>query len=467
MSPPGGRRPRLHPLTWLALLWGAFVLYGTTIPFDFSADPATVDQGWRELRSSAHRLIHLRRPSWSDIVSNLLLLLPWSAILAARSRVAGRRLVPAALLAVGSGALFSVGVEFLQIYARSRYASVWDVSLNVAGAALGFVAGWLAPAVYRGIAPKLAAAAASRPLTVLYLAIAFLGWFSSLAPYELSLDVGSLRQAARLARIIPFGPTIGHETVYTDPLTCVAELVAAVFLGGLLSLALREWGRSGLTRVLGAGVGVCGLSVLIETSQLFVVGRRADLTSTALYLAGGLLGGAIVALAPGRPAARWAGPALAAWAITTLLESMAPLSFGMPSRTELQRALWIPFLGYFRRMDMSAVSDLMLQTLNFVPMGALLAFLKPTLRLGHVAAVGFAAGAAYEALQLFNPYRTSDSTDAVLAALGAGAGYMLYVVGSNRIRRAAASVRSRPEGRTSQAPLGGTQDPGTASAESR
>jgi glycopeptide antibiotics resistance protein len=467
MPPPGGRPRRLHPLTLLAFLWGAFVLYGTTIPFDFSADPATVDQGWRELRSSAHRLVHLLRPSWSDIVSNLLLFFPWSALLAARGRLAGRGLALAALVAIGTGASFSVAVEYLQIYARSRYASVWDVTLNVVGAAAGFVAGWLAPAVYRRVAPRIAAAAASRPLTVLSAAVALLGWFSALAPYELSLDVGSLRHEVRLARVIPFGPTIGHETVITDPLLCGAEVAAALVLGGLFSLALREWGRSGWARILGAGAAVGGLSVFMEACQLFVVGRRTDLTSSALYMAGGLMGAGIVALAPRKTPAQWAGPALAGWAISTLFEYTAPLSFGMPSRAELARALWIPFLGYFRRMDMTAVSDLLLQTLNFVPMGALLAFLKPALKLGHIVAAGFAAGAAFEALQLFNPYRTSDSTDAVLAALGAGVGYVLYVVGSSRIRRAAAQVQARPGGRTPQDPGRGTHDPGTASADSR
>ena len=109
-------------------------------------------------------------------------------------------------------------------------------------------------------------------------AVAFLGWFSALAPYELSLDVGSLRHEVRLARVIPFGPTIGHETVITDPLLCGAEVAAALVLGGLFSLALREWSRSGWARILGAGVAVGGLSVFMEACQLFVVGRRDVMT---------------------------------------------------------------------------------------------------------------------------------------------------------------------------------------------
>ena len=458
---PGARR--VHTLTLLALLWGAFVLYGTTIPFDFSTDAGTVAQGWRELKLSAYRLLHLKRPPWSDVVSNLALFAPWSAFLAARARLSGRGLAAAAALAIGSAIVFSAGVELLQIYARSRYASVSDVFLNAAGAVAGFVVGWAGPSLYRRVAPTIAVAAARRPLTALSAVTAGLVWFSSLAPYDVSLDVGTLRQAVRPARVIPFGPTIGRETIFDDPLAWGSEAAAAVLLGGLFSLALREWGWKGWGRALGAAAAACTLSIAIEAFQLFVVGRRSDLSSTVMYLSGALAGAGIVALDPGRQPSRWALPALWAWGVSALLEAMAPLSFGLPSQTELHRALWIPFLGYFRRMDLNAISDLMLQVLTFVPMGALLAVLYPALRLRHAAVAGFLAAASLEALQLFNPHRTTDSTDALLAALGAAGGLLLWVAGSNRAMRAASMVGPPPTDRTAQGTPGETHFPGTGS----
>ena len=441
---PRGRSRRIHTLTLLAFLWAAFVLYGTTIPFDFSADPQVVSQGWNELRQSAYRLLQLRRPSWSDVISNLALLAPWSALLAARFRLAGRGFWTTAAISIGTAVALSAGVEYLQIYARSRYASVWDVFLNASGAVAGFAVGWTAPVLYRKASPTLGAAIAARPLTVLSITSAACVWFAALAPFDLSLDVGTVRAAVRLARVIPFGPTIGHEAVVDDPLAWGSELVTAVMLGGLFSLALREWRWKGVPRILGACFAACVLSLFMEASQLFAQGRRTDLTSTAMYLAGSLMGAGIVASKPSRPPEAWGGAALTAWGVGALLRSIAPLSFGLPGQAELARALWIPFLAYFRRLDLVSVSDMMLQVLTFAPMGALLAFHRPSLRMRHVAVAGFLVGALFEALQLFNPHRTTDSTDAVLAAMGAAGGFFLWRAGSSRVQRLTRATQNRP-----------------------
>jgi hypothetical protein len=78
-------RWRVDPFTVLLVLWAMFIVYGTLIPFVF-----TTDLG--QIVAKLHRVGDmLDRPlSRADVVSNVLLFMPWGACSPSARRDGGR-----------------------------------------------------------------------------------------------------------------------------------------------------------------------------------------------------------------------------------------------------------------------------------------------------------------------------------------------------------------------------------------
>jgi VanZ family protein len=119
------------PLTWL---YGALIVYASLYPF----------VGWRVPGVGALDFLWLGwQRYWSrfDIVSNLLGYLPLGFLLFVALIRSGRRARDAAALACGGGSALSFALEVLQNYLPHRVASNLDLSLNIAGTALGVAIG--------------------------------------------------------------------------------------------------------------------------------------------------------------------------------------------------------------------------------------------------------------------------------------------------------------------------------------
>ena len=91
-------RWRVDPSTVLLVLWGMFIIYGTLIPFAFTNDVGQVVAKLHLVGDT------LNRPSSrSDVVSNVLLFLPWGGLFAFRRARRGAGFWPALLGATFSG----------------------------------------------------------------------------------------------------------------------------------------------------------------------------------------------------------------------------------------------------------------------------------------------------------------------------------------------------------------------------
>ncbi len=183
---------RLARTLWI--LFTLFIVYGTTIPFDFRV-------GWS---GAMAKIAHLslnplispdtgRRVSIPDEVQNVLLFIPFGAlgVLAGRSRprLSFRRLI----FVTGLALALSVSVETLQLFSADRVTSVGDVTTNVAGAILG---GFTAIAG-RGILDRLMQRLRATGITdkeTFYPAVVFavLLCVAAWEPFDVTLDVGSL-----------------------------------------------------------------------------------------------------------------------------------------------------------------------------------------------------------------------------------------------------------------------------------
>ena len=120
----------------LLVFWGLFIVYGTMLPFDFSASrrpdsgAVTAVMGTSSCRGLGG--------SWADVYSNIAFFMPWGfllADLAGEPRVRGwwRTLV----LALVSGACLSGSVEIVQLFAPKRSPSVVDLVTNTFGSVVG------------------------------------------------------------------------------------------------------------------------------------------------------------------------------------------------------------------------------------------------------------------------------------------------------------------------------------------
>lgn len=435
----GSSGRRIDARTALLLLFSLFIVYGTLLPFNFRFDPAMVEAKLRRSFGAFGRTA-----SRADVVSNVLLFVPWGFLFAWRAAVRGRGLGRVTAGAALCGLALSAAVEVAQLFLPSRTTSPIDLATNTLGSALGALAGWpLARWAWPGWAPRLAGLVGRRPLAVCALAAGALIVVAGLAPFDVSIDLGSLKASLKSARPVPFGPALGGATPPADPWTWAREALTWALAGGLAVLALHESGTSG-PRAIALAVALCGaLSLAIEAAQLAIPARAADATSVVVALAGSLAGASAAAARPGWTARRWIDPALSALAVTLILSAWTPPVPAPPGRWPPKWSQLVPFWVYYRRTDIYALADLVEQVLAFVPLGGLLAARDARRAVRRSALIGLAFGLLLEAGQLFLADRTAEITDALSAAAGSALGAWLWSRGSTARNEARGTVRYR------------------------
>ena len=415
-----GWRP--DPPAVLLVLWGLFIVYGTMLPFDFSASGERVRERLRLLAEHPWRI-----GSRTDLASNVLLFMPWGFLLAVSMAGRGTSFAAALILAVLGGASLSAGVELAQLYAPSRTASVVDLATNALGSALGALIGWPAARwIWPGLSMRIRQIVASRPLAACALATAAGLAFAALAPFDVSLDVGDLKAAVAKARPIPFGPPLRGPGPSAKPWSWAGELLSWTLVGGLIALAARESGWRG-ARALAGVVALSGiLSLAFEAVQIVIPSREIDMTSVVLALLGAAVGASVVGRSASRAARRWITPALWIWVCIVALSAWTPPSFAWARPPSVRPEWFVPFWSYYERTSVEDLADLLGQVLAFVPLGALLAARSSRRSVAGAALIGLGCGLVLELGQIFLPARTAEVTDVLAAAVGASLGTALW-----------------------------------------
>jgi glycopeptide antibiotics resistance protein len=415
-------RWRVDPTTILLILWGLFILYGTLLPFQFTADVGQVEAKL-QLAVAALR----RRPSLPDLVSNVLLFLPWGGLFTFRRARGGAGFRAAFLGATLSGMALSALVETCQLFAPSRTTSLVDLAANTAGSALGAWAGWaFGRRAWPAWSVRLARLATERPIATCALAAAAGLGLAGLSPFDVSIDLGDLRAAVNRARPIPFGPSLGGDPPQVEPWSWAQEGLSAALTGGLFALAVREGGMGGWRAVATSATLGGSLALAIELAQLAITGRVADMTTVILALLGSATGAAVVTWSAPRSPRRWVVPALVVWGVVVALAAWTPPHLAAPGSRSLRASQLIPFWSYYRRTDVYALADLVNQVLSFLPLGVLMAVRAPRLPAWRALVVGLGLGLVLEAGQLGLAERTSEVTDALAAGAGALLGAILW-----------------------------------------
>ena len=182
---------RLPLVLWMAS--AAFIVYGTTIPFNFVHDGRLVAD-------------HLARLTWNpliaadtggrvsipDFVSNVLLFVPFGFFgmwALTRPRSLGARIAIVAAL----GLALTIAVEALQLLTVDRTTSVSDVFANASGALAGAVIAVLLGTFIEGFLRTVSAAGiAAVPSFFPFLVATVLLLAAKLEPFDVTLDVGSV-----------------------------------------------------------------------------------------------------------------------------------------------------------------------------------------------------------------------------------------------------------------------------------
>jgi VanZ family protein len=430
-----------HLAITLLLLWGLFIVYGTMLPFDFSASGDLIHSRLRQLWDRPLRGLG---GSWADVYSNIAFFMPWGFLLAIWRASRGSSWWATLLLATLSAACLSGSVEFVQLFAPKRSTSFIDLMTNTFGSVVGASIGWpLARWIWPVASVRMRQLLLSRPLAACALTVTAGVLFAGLCPSYNKLGAKGVAGSLTMARLIPFGPSLGGPTPAAKAFLWGAELLTCVLAGGLFALAARESGHRGAGAIV-AVVAVCsGLSLVIEALQILIPGRDVDLTSVVLALFGSAVGATLVARLPAVNAHRWTVPAILIWGLAIVLAAWNPPRFTWPDRPIFRPEMIVPFWSYFGSRTLEDLTDVVAQALAFSPLGALLAARSWRQSFLSAVLIGFGVGAVLEFGQAFLPDRSVDVSDAISAAAGTGLGLALWRWGESARTSSMGATRYR------------------------
>lgn len=270
---------RPSPLArYLFLAYALLVIYATLYPFS----------GWRDAGISAFAYLTAARPPYItgfDLAANVLGYVPYGtlAVLAMYPRVTGGAAFVAAL---ASGAALALMLEAVQTFLPARFASNIDAGCNMAGVALGALAGIRSARWLFGTSLLLqwrtqhllpgARADAGVVLLALWLA-------TQLNPASLLFGAGDLRDLFRQPAGSAYEPDV---FVAIEALTAASNLVA---VGLTLSAVLKPGAPQ-----LRAMFGLIGLGLAVKTTAFAILRQAEDVFHW-------LTPGALIGLAAGLP----------------------------------------------------------------------------------------------------------------------------------------------------------------------
>lgn len=404
----------------LLLCYLVFLAYGSFFPFDFAYDPGRIRRVLDHPLPRLHDADGRRLVSLPDVVSNVLLGVPFG-VLMAWSGLAGGPLATRVLRVVVADTVLAGAVEAGQLFAPSRTSSLNDVVAQVAGALAGLLlAHALSGASPGPLGPRLARVLGHRPALVLLLALAVILAANALYPYAVTLDPSTVWHNVKSTQWRPLASL--RHAFWPDVL--VEKVLLWVALGGLARVALvgvvPGWGG------LAAWAAASALGVALEGGKLLIVGRAPSVDG-ALLAAGGALVGVALAPALARVSAERARAWLVAAAVALLAyEELTPfgvLRSAAAVRARVARVEWLPFASYYFADPQSALFDVGKKLVLGAALGAAMRHASPRPRLILVLVLA----ALLEAAQVFQPTHIASVGDALVIYLGALAG--AYLVG--------------------------------------
>jgi glycopeptide antibiotics resistance protein len=403
-------RSRLPFVLWIVSI--AFIVYGTTIPFNFIHD-------WQQVAD------HLARVTWNpliaadtgqrvsipDVVGNVLLFVPFGLFgVWALSWPRG----PWGRLALVTifGLALTIGAEALQLLTVDRTTAGSDVFANTLGALIGGVAAVFLTTFAETFVRTVSAAGLAQPRSFFPLLMATIVVVAgALEPFDVTIDVGGViaKVRALIANPLQFNVPVDEGLSFLQHLLFTATLVAW--------FEDIDIDRPGMVAML---VGIV-VTLCAEGGQLFISARMPGLWDAGIGIAGALAGvqlGAIFRRSPRSPLV-WSG-VLALTAVGVAMQQLSPFTLADDSRA----FQWIPFLNYYDFTSGQTVSHSAELLLAYFPLGFVFALSarRRRHRFRAVFAAALMIAVPVEYLQMFIGGRFPDVTDVALSVGGAWLG---------------------------------------------
>lgn len=289
-----------HPLRRTEVLLRACfvaILFSNLLPFDLTIHPGDL---WDKFQEGKIVLRPFQDFQWSGesipaVALQILFAVPLGMLAASLANRPRLNVVLATIIA----ALLLAGIEFAQLFIRSRHASTTDIVIGGAGALVGV---WLqrrlsVATTSHSVSGRQFGLSCLLAISYLMVPCAVLWW-----PFEFSTDQTML--AAKLQRLadVPLSQFIMRQS-YLRSLTQALERTALFIPFGLLVGASLMSGstatRSCSQRYYGVGIALTLIAAAaIEAGQLFIPARVPDLVDILFAVAGGgagLLGCRLIA----------------------------------------------------------------------------------------------------------------------------------------------------------------------------
>jgi glycopeptide antibiotics resistance protein len=430
----------------LLACWILFIVYGTTLPFDFSASRRLVVTRIAHLR--AHPI--QRGGLLGDVVSNVFFFIPYGYLLGCRRAGRGGSLAASTIFAAATGALLSGTVEVIQLFSPRRTPSFVDVATNTFGAFVGAIVGWVwMRRIWPIASVRIRQALVTRPLAGCA-AVAAIGLvIAGIAPAPAAVRRAAALNESPAAKQVAFGSFASKAWGTMDSSLSVRDMLTWVLAGGIFLMAAREKARSSGARRIAVGAAVAlaaaaCVALAIETLHLALSGRVQSATSIVLNLSAAAVGTGIVGVfsKPGEER-RWATPAILIWGVVLIITAWHPWQFQWPQRPYWRLERVVPFWSYFFSRSFEDVADVVGTSLFFMPLGLLLAARSWRQSITGACVIGLLFAFFLEVGQAALPLRTADITDVLSAAAGTGAGVILWRWGVSVRTSSQGSVRYR------------------------
>ncbi len=404
------KRSQLPLVLWLAS--AVFIVYGTTIPFQFVSNVGIAAQHLAQMRQNAiHILDPGHRISGPDFVSNIWLFTPFGCLGMWALRRPRSRIARAILLTIMSCALSS-GVEMLQLFTTDRTSSISDIFANTAGGAIGAIGGIMLRSTFgtllnAGASSGLIQNPAFYPFVVALILVCAGAW----EPFNATLDVGS---------VLPKVRSFLHDPIQFGALSDEAvSLMQHLLFSATLFIWLKEM-RVRAAATVASIVGVIA-AVTLEGSQIIIEARMPGLWDAAVGATGALVGVPIgVAYSRRSYSPAWPLALIAATFVAAAMQQLSPfVVVGDPRPFQ-----WMPFLNYYEFTTSQTVSHSAELLLTYMPLGFGLALATWGSNMRWVFPLGaaFAIAAPVEYLQRFIGGRFPDVTDIAMSVAGAWIG---------------------------------------------
>ena len=424
-------------LAIVALVYTAFVVYGSLVPFDYQ--PRSLDAALA--RFSRIPFLQLGVDRRSDWVANFLLFVPISALwfgAATHVLTSGAARVLVSILVLGLCLGLGIGIEFIQIYFPARTVSQNDVFAQAFGALCGVVV-WTAGRARFSRAYDAWNAAASvhgRLTTFLWYYVIFLVIYSVL-PLDLTISPGELYQKWKLGRIElnPFRFDAGQwaktlADIATDSLTWVPIAVLVYLRVSTRAIAIA------------AVVGLA--AAFVEFAQLFVFSRYSDLRDVLVAMVSALPVALVMRkfaskrrqtslsghtrLLDGRAPTRGTGTMLSicgCWLMLLAGLYWYPYEFSFSveaARAGIESLFSVPLGSYYTGSEYNALSQALRRIFLFAPFGLVFALYGRSLWLALL--FGALANLMLECVQLFQAHKYFDLGDLLFVCIGIGGAHV-------------------------------------------